>query len=98
MKLVSYLKNEHDQLALLVDGLLIDMEYIHPDLPTSMTMLLNYWDDCIPILQGAEISIREGNKLMNKGLPYEEVTIVSPVPFPTSCRDGYAFRQHVAAA
>jgi fumarylacetoacetate (FAA) hydrolase len=98
MKLVSYLKNEHDQLALLIDGLLIDMEYIHPDLPTSMTMLLNYWDDCIPILQGAEISIREGNKLMNKGVPYEEVTIVSPVPFPTSCRDGYAFRQHVAAA
>jgi len=98
MKLVSYIKNEHDQLALLVDGLLIDMEFIHPDLPTSMTMLLNYWDDCIPILQGAEISIREGNKLMNKGIPYENVTIVSPVPFPTSCRDGYAFRQHVASA
>jgi len=98
MKLVSYIKNEHDQLALLVDGLLIDMEFIHPDLPTSMTMLLNYWDDCIPILQGAEISIREGNKLMNKGIPFENVTIVSPVPFPTSCRDGYAFRQHVASA
>ena len=24
--------------------------------------------------------------------------MLAPVPFPTSCRDGYAFRQHVAAA
>jgi fumarylacetoacetate (FAA) hydrolase len=24
--------------------------------------------------------------------------LLAPVPFPTSCRDGYAFRQHVAAA
>jgi len=98
MKLVSYLKNEHDQLALLVNDLLFDMEYIHPDLPNSMTMFLNYWEDCLPVLHNAEISIREGNRLMNKGIPYEEVTVVSPVPFPPSCRDAYAFRQHVAAA
>ncbi len=98
MKLVSYLKNEHDQLALLVDDLLFDMEYIHPDLPNTMSMFLNYWEDCIPTVQRAEMSIREGNKLLNKGIPYESATILSPVPFPTSCRDGYAFRQHVAAA
>ena len=24
--------------------------------------------------------------------------LIAPVPHPTSCRDGYAFRQHVAAA
>src|SRR6201999_3888269 len=28
----------------------------------------------------------------------EEVQLLAPVPFPPSCRDGYAFRQHVAAA
>jgi len=98
MKLVSYLKNEHDQLALLVDDLLFDMEYIHPDLPSTMSMFLNYWEDFVPIVQNAEMSIRDGNKLMNKGIPYGEATIFSPVPFPTSCRDAYAFRQHVAAA
>ncbi|MBS1596616.1 MAG: fumarylacetoacetate hydrolase family protein [Bacteroidetes bacterium] len=98
MKLVSYLKNEHDQLALLVDDLLFDMEYIHPDLPNTMSMFLNYWEDCIPVVQRAEMAIRDGNKLMNKGVPYDSVTVVSPVPFPTSCRDAYAFRQHVAAA
>jgi len=32
------------------------------------------------------------------GTPYSEVSLLAPVPHPTSCRDGYAFRQHVAAA
>jgi fumarylacetoacetate (FAA) hydrolase len=27
-----------------------------------------------------------------------DLGLLSPVPFPPSCRDGYAFRQHVAAA
>src|SRR5205823_9454584 len=28
----------------------------------------------------------------------DSVQILAPVPFPSSCRDAYAFRQHVAAA
>src|SRR6185436_832503 len=32
------------------------------------------------------------------GIPYKGANILAPVPNPTSCRDGYAFRQHVAAA
>ena len=31
-------------------------------------------------------------------MPLSQVQLLAPVPFPTSCRDGYAFRQHVAAA
>ena len=84
MKLVSYLKNEHDQLAVLVDGLLFDMEYIHPDLPNTMSMLLNYWEDCLPMILGGQISIQEGKISMEKGISYDEVTILSHVPFPTS--------------
>lgn len=33
MKIVSYLKEEHEQLAILVDDLVYDMETIHPDVP-----------------------------------------------------------------
>ncbi|HTQ29301.1 MAG TPA: fumarylacetoacetate hydrolase family protein [Puia sp.] len=98
MKLVSYLKDGQDQLAMLVDGLLYDMENIHPDLPNSMGMMLNYWEDCYPMLQGGEISVQEGNISRERGIPYEKTTILAPVPFPVSLRDGYAFRQHVAAA
>ena len=31
-------------------------------------------------------------------MPADAVQFIAPVPFPSSCRDGYAFRQHVAAA
>jgi fumarylacetoacetate (FAA) hydrolase len=98
MKLVSYLKEEQDQLAVLVDGLLYDMEYLHPDLPNSMSMFLNYWEDALPVAQSGAQMIEEGRIAQGKGIPYDSVQILSPVPFPTSCRDGYAFRSHVEAA
>lgn len=98
MKLVSYLKEEHDQLALLVDGLLYDMDSLHPDLPNTMGMFLNYWEDAFLMAQGGEMMIRDGKIRQDRGIPVEEVQLLAPVPFPTSCRDGYAFRQHVAAA
>jgi fumarylacetoacetate (FAA) hydrolase len=98
MKLVSYLKEERDQLAVLVDGYLYDMENLHPDLPGNMSMFLNYWEDSLPMAQGGVLMIEEEKIARGKGVPYESVQILAPVPFPTSCRDGYAFRQHVAAA
>lgn len=33
-----------------------------------------------------------------KALPENDFHLLAPVPHPRSCRDGYAFRQHVAAA
>jgi fumarylacetoacetate (FAA) hydrolase len=33
-----------------------------------------------------------------KGFAWSDLEILAPVPHPTSCRDGYAFRQHVATA
>src|SRR5687767_5585154 len=98
MKLVSYLKDQHDQLAALVDGLLYDMEPLHPDLPNTMGLLLAYWVDALPMAQGGVLMIRDGKIAQSKGRPLESVQLLAPVPFPTFCRDGYAFRQHVAAA
>ena len=98
MKLVSYLKEDQDQLALLVDGLLYDMENIHPDIPNNISMFLNYWEEVLPMVKGGEIMIEEGKISTNRGIPIESVPVLAPVPFPTSCRDAYAFRQHVEAA
>ena len=98
MKLVSYLKEEHDQLAVLADGLLYNMEDLHPDLPNSMNMFLNYWEDALPMVRGGVLMIEEGKIAQGKGIPYDRVEILAPIPFPASCRDGYAFRQHVEAA
>ena len=98
MKLVSYLKDEREQLGVLIDGLIYDMEVLHPDLPNSMNMFLTYWEDSFPVAQAGEMLLREGTRSSNKGIPIASVVLLAPVPFPPSCRDGYAFRQHVAAA
>ncbi|MBS1660249.1 MAG: fumarylacetoacetate hydrolase family protein [Bacteroidetes bacterium] len=99
MKIVSYLKEEQEQLAILVNGLLYDMEIIHSDLPNTMGMFLNYWDDLIPLVQASEVAISEGHFTKSgKAVPLDRVQLLAPVPNPPSCRDGYAFRQHVAAA
>lgn len=98
MKLVSYLEDGQDRLAILVDGLLFDMEYLHPDLPGNMSMFLHYWEDSLPMARGGEIMVKEGRISRDKGKPLEEAQLLAPVPFPASFRDGYAFRQHVANA
>lgn len=98
MKLVTYLKEEREQLAVLVHDMVYDMEHLHPDLPNTMNLMLNYWEEYLPVAQAGELLLREGTRTSGKGIPLKEVQLLAPVPFPTSCRDGYAFRQHVAAA
>jgi fumarylacetoacetate (FAA) hydrolase len=98
MKLLSYLKEEREQLGVLINGKVYDMEVLHPDLPNSMNLFLNYWDDYFPIAQAGELLIKEGKRSVSEAKAYNEVSLLAPVPFPASCRDGYAFRQHVAAA
>ncbi|MEO6489959.1 MAG: fumarylacetoacetate hydrolase family protein [Ferruginibacter sp.] len=98
MKLVTYLKDQQDQLALLVNGMLYDTDLLHPDLPISMAMFLNYWDDVMPLALAVEQRLKEGQGRTIMSTPFSETSILAPVPHPTSCRDGYAFRQHVAAA
>lgn len=97
MKLVTYLKEGHDHLAMVINDMLYDIDAIHPELPPSMAMFLNYWDDYFPIAQNAEQRIKSGLKGNIFGSAWNDNTILPPVPYPTSCRDAYAFRQHVAA-
>jgi fumarylacetoacetate (FAA) hydrolase len=98
MKLVSYMADGHDQLAFLVEGYLYDCDLLHPELPNSMNMFLHYWEDMFPIAQQVDAAIKSGKISTDRGISIEGQDLLAPVPFPTSCRDGYAFRQHVAAA
>ncbi len=98
MKLVTYLKDDQQQLAILVNDFLYDTDALHPDLPVSMSMFLNYWDDMLPIALACESRIKDGLVRSSLATPFQGKDILAPVPHPTSCRDGYAFRQHVAAA
>lgn len=97
MKLISYLTDGHDQLAFLVDGLVFDCDLMHPELPNSMNMFLHYWDDMYPVAQTVNDAIKSGRINADRGVPVEELELLAPVPFPTSCRDAYAFREHAIA-
>jgi fumarylacetoacetate (FAA) hydrolase len=97
MKLVTYLKQGIEQLAFLVDNRLYDTNVANPALPSKMAELLNNWEQHIDTAREIELQIKAG-KSAAQGIAYETATVLAPVPRPTSCRDGYAFRQHVAAA
>jgi fumarylacetoacetate (FAA) hydrolase len=98
MKLVTLLRDGHEQLAILIDGKFYDTDRLHPDLPSTMSMFLNYWDDYFPVAQACVAAIRDRHTNATQGTSMEDPQLLAPVPFPTSCRDGYAFRQHVETA
>lgn len=97
MKLVSYLKDEYAQLAMVVNDMVYDMDMLHPSLPVNMTMFLNYWDDAYILANSIYNNILAGSDRY-KGVPLGEVHLLAPVPSPVSYRDAYAFRQHVETA
>jgi fumarylacetoacetate (FAA) hydrolase len=97
MKLVTYAKDGGEQLAFYIDGMLYDTHRADKSLPATMAELLQKWEETIDAMRHAEEEIK-GGKLSYQGISFVNATILAPVTHPTSCRDGYAFRQHVAAA
>ncbi|WP_300600342.1 fumarylacetoacetate hydrolase family protein [Niabella sp.] len=97
MKLVSYLNNGNEQLGLQVKDRVYALSFLRADGPVTMKWLLENWEAYFPMLV-AENKGLEAGVFPDAGTPVETVQLLAPVPHPTSCRDGYAFRQHVAAA
>jgi fumarylacetoacetate (FAA) hydrolase len=98
MKLVTYSKNGNEQLAFLIDNKLYDTQAANSALPATMGALLQDWENQQAAMRQTEQDIRSGKLGHLSALDYEGAPLMAPVPRPTSCRDGYAFRQHVAAA
>jgi fumarylacetoacetate (FAA) hydrolase len=98
MQIISYLNGNQDQLAVVVNEQVYNLDDINSELPSSMTMMLNYWEDYYPMTVAVCEGIINGRYSKVKTKSIHDVQLLAPVPFPTSCRDGYAFRQHVAAA
>jgi len=101
MKLVSYIKDSRERLGI------FHSEKIYNISDNSRTLQKKSLpDDMLSFLKEGEAAMdaaKEINEII-KGNRSEEmkpesgVKLIAPVPHPTSCRDGYAFRQHVAAA
>ena len=98
MKLVTYSKEGKEQLAFYVNDNLYDMNAANDRLPSTMKEMLDNWEQYEAAARQTEDDIKSGKNTNATAIPYSGADILAPVPHPTSCRDGYAFRQHVAAA
>ncbi|MCZ7557812.1 MAG: fumarylacetoacetate hydrolase family protein [Bacteroidia bacterium] len=114
MKLVTFEHNGRRLLGALVGDTVIDLQAAHTMqrftmkdgddlLPNEMNAFLALGSEAIDIAKKVQ------TWFVDRGSPAEveseriawplgEVTLLAPVPKPTSMRDGYAFRQHVEAA
>ncbi|MBC8032550.1 MAG: fumarylacetoacetate hydrolase family protein [Chitinophagaceae bacterium] len=98
MKLASYLQDGYELLAIYHNGYLYNLESLNQDLPGTMGILLNFWEEYLPALESLNNSIVKGDIAPHLAMSANDLHLLAPVPHPASCRDGYAFRQHVAAA
>lgn len=97
MKLVSYLHDTDARLGLYLDGAVYDLNAIDSTMPDSMNALLYAGAEAMEAARRIETALRM-QTLKATPVQLAEGDLLAPVPFPTSCRDGYAFRQHVEAA
>ncbi len=100
MRFVSFLRKDKDIIGIEVDGKIYDLanaaKSIDIELPSRMRRFLKNWDSNFALAKKVEEAI--SNKKIKEDSVVKNVKLLSPVPKPTSCRDGYAFRQHVATA
>lgn len=97
MKFVSHLQNGKETAAVLHNGNLYNTADLNIKLPATMLEMLQDWEANLTIAKDAMSAVESGDLKVNT-VAFDQAQLLAPVPRPTSCRDGYAFRQHVAAA
>ena len=99
MRFVSYLKKEKDRIGIEYEGKIYDLaksgKAMGVSLPSKMGKFLKDWESNIALAFKVEKAINKG-KIKNSLI--KKPKLLSPIPKPTSVRDGYAFRQHVETA
>ena len=105
MKLVSYLDKGKEQLGIFYNSSVYNLQQnalllFNADLPATMSEFLKLGDEGMNVAKKVNAGIQNSkSEIRNpKSEIVSEGNLLAPVPHPTSCRDGYAFRQHVAAA
>jgi fumarylacetoacetate (FAA) hydrolase len=102
MKLVSYKEGGEERLGIFFNEKIYNLsENAHilgeGILPDDMAAFLKLGDNAMKIAHAVNKALMENNPSI---LPSASGSrdLLAPVPHPTSCRDGYAFRQHVETA
>jgi len=93
MKIVTYANGKENDLGLLVDEKIYSLNAI----ASSMKNFLKMGEGAMEKAKNIEKSILNGSSNL-KSVSLTGTKLLAPVPNPASCRDAYAFRQHVATA
>ena len=101
MKLVTYATGHEERLGLFYGQSVYDLSrnaaaLSNHTLPSEMIRFLQEGEAAMQVARALHEEIVKGNPRL-EAVP-AGAALLAPVPHPTSCRDGYAFRQHVAAA
>lgn len=95
MKLVSYKTEDREHLGVFVNGHIYNLNSCDKQLPDQMNGFLEGGEVLMERAKKIDAQIKSGEIEPKQEAFFE---LLAPVPHPASCRDGYAFRQHVAAA
>ena len=100
MKLISFRNiNNEERLGFVVKNKIYDMyncgKELCLEIPKTMKLFLKDGEDALKLAYQI-VDAAENNKVAP--LQDQGVKILAPVPKPSSCRDAYAFRQHVQTA
>lgn len=101
MKLITCLHQQEETLAILHNEDVYPLAEVgklyQTTLEKTMRDFLNAGEKSMEKAMKIDSEIKSG-KCDYKPLQLSDLTLLAPVPHPASLRDGYAFRQHVAAA
>src|SRR5690554_4327723 len=92
MKLVSYWHKDEAVAGLWEHGGVYPLWALDTRLPRDMATFLAGGPACMSMAREAHVRLLRGGISMP---PMTDVALAAPVPRPASCRDAYAFRQHV---
>jgi len=95
MKLVSYKTEDREHLGIYANHHIYNLNSCDKLIPDNMNEFLWGGVELMDRAKKINAEILSGRLEAKEELFFE---VLAPVPHPTSCRDGYAFRQHVAAA
>jgi fumarylacetoacetate (FAA) hydrolase len=95
MKLVSYKTEASEHLGVFVDGHIYNLNSCDKLIPDNMNAFLAGGEELMDRAKKISASIKGGILAAKEEIFFE---LLAPVPHPSSCTDGYAFRQHVASA
>lgn len=94
MKLISYKTEDTEHLGIFINGHIYNLHSCNKIIPNNMNDFLWGGDEFMERALRINEDLTFGKKEAKEELFFE---MIAPVPHPTSCRDAYAFRQHVEA-